>query len=320
MVAFCQAENRPHTAPSDRLSRNMVMVVVCWRSLIRALALLQMFLLAQSASPAGSARLLHLWRWCAWMQIGGGQPRKCAELPVLPGKQVPPPERSEIHQPPLEELSYLSNVSGPQTPLSFFTFTFEQLWQLRYCSCDGISAGSSFFKCIICILDESIQLKLSYSRSSHPTNPIPYNSNNIHNNNNDNNNGNNSALFHIMYSLVFLSQTTQNNYNMMSVISTKRTDAFQKSLLLLPLQFQITLLVSCVSEPETPTSKTPSCPMGKAQSACSPPACFPPALPWLYFFTSSKLLTTFWNVSANSHFLYNHNLSCVWRAVPGWEG
>lgn len=257
------------------------------------------------------------WRWTT---------QKAAELPVLPGKQLPPPERSEIHQPPLEELSYLSNVSGPQTPLSFFTFTFEQLCQLRYCSCDGISAGSSFFKCIICIfrcspvtaITESFQLKLSYSRSSHATNPIPYNSNNIHNNNNDN--GNNSALFYIMYSLVFLSQTTPNNYNMMSVILTRRTDAFQKSLLLLPLQFQITLLISCVSEPETPTSKTPSCPMGKAQSACSPPACFFPPLPWLYFFTSSKLPTTFRNVSANSHFLYNHNLSCVWRAVPGWEG
>lgn len=107
MVAFCQAENRPHTAPSDRLSRNMVMVmvvvVVCWRSLIGALALLQMFLLAQSASPAGSAGLLHLWRWFTWMQIGGGQPRKlqsclscqvnnCLRLSVA--RSINPPWRS----------------------------------------------------------------------------------------------------------------------------------------------------------------------------------------------------------------------------------
>lgn len=82
------------------------------------------------------------------------------------------------------------------------------------------------------------------------------------------------------FSLVFLSQTIENNYDILSAISTKHTDAsaFQKSLLLLPLQFQITLLISCVSEPETPTSKTPSCPMGKAQSACSPPTCFSPSL------------------------------------------
>lgn len=132
---------RVRTGPTRHLLTDWAQTctgVLCWRSLIRALAVLQMFLLAQSASPAGSTQPLHLswygdtvkplemmymevnWRWTT---------HKAAELSVLPERQSPP---SEIHEPPRRSSATWATSLGHRPPCYSSHLLWMQLWQLRY--------------------------------------------------------------------------------------------------------------------------------------------------------------------------------------------